>query len=80
MIVFRPAAVRHLLVAAGLVSLAACSVPVAPRCPTVKAYSDAESAAITRARDALPHDSPLIDVITDYENLRDDARRCASGG
>ena len=46
----------------------------ASRCPTPVTYSNATLKKIEKAREALPKDSVLQQVLVDYENERDDLR------
>ena len=46
------------------------------RCPRPVHYSDAQLRAIEKAREALPANSILQQVLIDYENERDDLRFC----
>ena len=46
------------------------------KCPVPVAYSDAQLTEIQKARQALPKDSILHQVLIDYENERDDLRFC----
>ena len=48
----------------------------ASKCPKPIAYDDATLKKIEKAREALPHDSILLQVLEDYENERDDLRFC----
>jgi hypothetical protein len=48
----------------------------ASRCPRPIAYDDATLKKIEKAREALPKDSILLQVLEDYENERDDLRFC----
>ncbi len=48
----------------------------ASRCPTPVHYDDATLKRIEKAREALPKDSILLQVLEDYENERDDLRFC----
>ena len=52
--------------------LAACG----SKCPVPVPYSDAQLTEIQKARQALPKDSILHQVLIDYENERDDLRFC----
>lgn len=45
-------------------------------CPQPIHYSAAQLKAIEKAREALPRDSILHQVLIDYENERDDLRYC----
>ena len=47
-----------------------------PRCPKPVVYDDATLKKIEKAREALPRDSVLLQVLEDYENERDDLRFC----
>jgi hypothetical protein len=46
----------------------------ASRCPKPVFYSAATLKKIEKAREALPKDSVLLQVLVDYENERDDLR------
>ena len=46
------------------------------KCPVPVAYSDAQLTEIQKARQSLPKDSILHQVLIDYENERDDLRFC----
>lgn len=46
------------------------------KCPVPVPYSDAQLTEIQKARQALPKDSILHQVLIDYENERDDLRFC----
>ncbi len=46
------------------------------RCPVPVHYDDATLKKIEKAREALPKDSILLQVLEDYENERDDLRFC----
>ena len=48
----------------------------ASRCPKPIVYDDATLKKIEKAREALPKDSILLQVLEDYENERDDLRFC----
>ena len=48
----------------------------ASKCPRPVAYDDATLKRIEKAREALPKDSVLLQVLEDYENERDDLRFC----
>ena len=45
-------------------------------CPTPVHYGDAMLKKIEKAREALPKNSVLLQVLEDYENERDDLRFC----
>ena len=45
-------------------------------CPTPVHYSEATLKKIEKAREALPKNSVLLQVLEDYENERDDLRFC----
>ena len=47
-----------------------------PRCPKPVVYDDATLKKIEKAREKLPKDSILLQVLEDYENERDDLRFC----
>ncbi len=46
------------------------------KCPKPVVYDDATLKKIEKAREALPRDSILLQVLEDYENERDDLRFC----
>ena len=46
------------------------------KCPKPAVYDDATLKKIEKAREALPKDSILLQVMEDYENERDDLRFC----
>ena len=46
------------------------------KCPTPVAYDAATLKEIQKAVEALPRDNILHQVMTDYENERDDLRFC----
>ncbi len=46
------------------------------KCPKPIAYDDATLKKIEKAREALPKDNILLQVLEDYENERDDLRFC----
>ena len=46
------------------------------KCPTPIVYDPAALKEIQKAVEALPRDSVLHQVMTDYENERDDLRFC----
>jgi len=46
------------------------------KCPKPVVYDDATLKKIEKAREALPHDSILLQLLEDYENERDDLRFC----
>jgi len=46
------------------------------KCPKPVVYDDATLKKIEKAREALPKDSILLQVLEDYENERDDLRFC----
>ena len=48
----------------------------AHRCPTPVFYDAGTLKKIEKAREALPKDSILLQVLEDYENERDDLRFC----
>ena len=60
------------LALAGGFMLAGCG----SKCPVPVAYSDAQLTEIQKARQALPKDSILHQLLIDYENERDDLRFC----
>ena len=48
----------------------------ASKCPKPIVYDEATLRKIEKAREALPRDSILLQVLEDYENERDDLRFC----
>jgi len=48
----------------------------ARKCPVPVVYDGATLKKIEKAREALPKDSILLQVLEDYENERDDLRFC----
>ena len=48
----------------------------ASKCPKPIIYDDATLKKIEKAREALPRDSILLQLLEDYENERDDLRHC----
>ncbi|HEX3861777.1 MAG TPA: hypothetical protein VHY35_08785 [Stellaceae bacterium] len=54
--------------------VSACSS--ASKCPRPVTYDDATLKKIEKAREALPRNSVLLQVLEDYENERDDLRFC----
>jgi hypothetical protein len=46
------------------------------KCPKPIVYDDATLKKIEKAREALPRDSILLQLLEDYENERDDLRFC----
>ena len=46
------------------------------KCPTPIVYDEATLKKIEKAREALPRDSILLQILEDYENERDDLRFC----
>ena len=48
----------------------------AGKCPKPIVYDDATLKKIEKAREALPRDSILLQLLEDYENERDDLRHC----
>jgi hypothetical protein len=58
------------------VGLLAGGCSTAGKCPVPVAYDDATLKKIEKAREALPRDSVLMQVLEDYENERDDLRFC----
>jgi hypothetical protein len=53
-----------------------CGGDSAGKCPKPVVYDDATLKKIEKAREALPRDSILLQVLEDYENERDDLRFC----
>jgi hypothetical protein len=62
--------------ALGLALLAAGCGGGASKCPKPVVYDDATLKKIEKAREALPKNSILHQVLEDYENERDDLRFC----
>ena len=62
------------LALAAVLLLAGCSG--GGKCPRPVVYDDATLKKIEKAREALPRDSILHQVLEDYENERDDLRFC----
>jgi hypothetical protein len=58
-----------------LLPLGACS-NTERHCPIPVTYDDATLKKIEKAREALPRNSILLQVLEDYENERDDLRFC----
>jgi hypothetical protein len=54
------------------VLLTGCGGP--SKCPKPVVYDDATLKKIEKAREALPKDSILLQLLEDYENERDDLR------
>ena len=48
----------------------------ASKCPQPIVYDEATLKKIEKAREALPRNSILLQVLDDYENERDDLRFC----
>ena len=48
----------------------------ASKCPKPIVYDEASLKKIEKAREALPRDSILLQLLEDYENERDDLRFC----
>jgi hypothetical protein len=46
------------------------------KCPKPIVYDEATLKKIEKAREALPRDSILLQLLEDYENERDDLRFC----
>ncbi|MBV9827339.1 MAG: hypothetical protein JO001_16995 [Alphaproteobacteria bacterium] len=61
------------LVVGGTLLVCGCSES---KCPVPITYDDATLKKIEKAREKLPHDSVLLQVLSDYENERDDLRFC----
>jgi hypothetical protein len=57
----------------GVLSLGGCG---GHSCPKPVSYDDATLKKIEKAREALPRDNVLQQVLIDYENERDDLRHC----
>ena len=62
--------------AALCLALAVCGCSSGGKCPQPVHYDDATLKKIERAREALPRDNILHQVLMDYENERDDLRFC----
>lgn len=67
---------RSKAVLALALALFACGCAGKSKCPTPVNYDDATLKKIEKAREALPKDSILHQVLEDYENERDDLRFC----
>ena len=59
-----------------LLALLAGGCGSASKCPKPVVYDDATLKKIEKAREALPKNSILLQVLNDYENERDDLRFC----
>jgi hypothetical protein len=57
-------------------ALLACGCASKSKCPTPVNYDAKTLKEIQKAREALPKDSILHQVLADYENERDDLRFC----
>ena len=57
-------------------ALLACGCASKSKCPTPVNYDAKTLKEIEKAREALPKDSILHQVLEDYENERDDLRFC----
>lgn len=57
-------------------ALLACGCSSGSKCPVPVTYDDATLKKIEKAREALPRNSILLQVLSDYENERDDLRFC----
>jgi hypothetical protein len=66
---------RQAALALGMAFLA-CGCAGNSKCPTPVRYDDATLSKIQKAREALPKDSILHQVMADYETERDDLRFC----
>lgn len=58
------------------VALFLCACASKSKCPTPVYYDETTLKKIEKAREALPKDSILHQVLSDYENERDDLRFC----
>jgi hypothetical protein len=60
--------------------LAGCGTSSQPevQCPQVVKYTDAQLDAIQASINRLPKNDPLRGAMSDYEQLRDDARYCSN--
>jgi hypothetical protein len=67
---------RSKTVLALAMALFACGCASKSKCPTPVHYDDATLKKIEKAREALPKDSILHQLLEDYENERDDLRFC----
>jgi hypothetical protein len=65
------------LLSLALAGCAASRQPAVP-CPQVVSYTDAQLNAIQQSINRLPKDDALRGAMSDYEQLRDDARYCAN--
>lgn len=64
-----------------LLALAGCAgQPIVSKavCPSVKPFSAAWQHELGQALSALPQNSPIIDMSTDWQRMRDELRACAS--
>jgi hypothetical protein len=61
-------------------ALAGCGTSSEPevQCPQVVKYTDAQLDAIQASINRLPKNDPLRGAMSDYEQLRDDARYCSN--
>jgi type IV pilus biogenesis protein CpaD/CtpE len=67
---------RSKAVLALAMALLACGCASKSKCPTPVNYDAKTLKEIEKAREALPKDSILHQVLEDYENERDDLRFC----
>ena len=67
---------RQKAVLALAMALFACGCASKSKCPTPVNYDAKTLKEIQKAREALPKDSILHQVLMDYENERDDLRFC----
>ena len=67
---------RDLTTALLALAVALAAAGCASKCPVPVAYDAATLKQIEKAREALPRDNILHQVLEDYENERDDLRFC----
>ena len=56
--------------------LCACASPIGVGCLKLKTYTPDEQRAQANAEEALPQDSPLIEPLLEWENLRHQTKAC----
>jgi hypothetical protein len=54
----------------------ACASPSAVGCLKLKTYTPQEQNAQANAEEALPQDSPLVEPLLEWANLRNQTRAC----